>query len=63
MFGSLLQQDVPDIFSSTVEVDESYIGEQWENQISNERSKGAKQHGRGTTKTPVFCILCQGEKV
>ena len=56
------QQDVPDVFSGTVEVDETYIGGQWKNKRLNERSKGAKR-GRGTTKTPVFGILCRGGKV
>ena len=56
------QQDVPDVFSGTVEVDETYIDGQWKNKRLNERSKGAKR-GRGTTKTPVFGILCRGGKV
>ena len=56
------QQDVPDVFSGTVEMDETYIGGQWKNKRLNERSKGAKR-GRGTTKTPVYGILCQGGKV
>ena len=56
------QQDVPDVFSGTVEVDETYIGGQWKNRRLNERSKVAKR-GRGTTKTPVYGILCRGGKV
>lgn len=55
------QTDIPEIFSGTVEVDETYIGGQWKNKRLKERSKGAKR-GRGTTKTPVFGILCRGEK-
>lgn len=56
------QQDIPEVFSGTVEVDETYIGGQWKNKRLKERSKGAKR-GRGTTKTPVFGILCRGGKV
>ena len=43
-------------------MDETYIGGQWKNKRLNEQSKGAKR-GRGTTKTPVFGILCRGGKV
>ena len=43
-------------------MDETYIGGQWKNKRLNERSKGAKR-GRGTTKTPVFGILCRAGKV
>ena len=56
------QQDVPAVFSGTVEVDETYIGGQWKNKRFRERSKGANR-GRGTTKTPVFGMLCRCGKV
>ena len=57
-----LQKDIPEVFSGIVEVDETYIGGQWKNKRKQERSLGAKR-GRGTSKTPVFGILCRGGKV
>ena len=56
------QQDIPDVFSGTVEVDETYIGGQWKNKRQSAKADGSK-HGRGTSKTPVFGILCWGGKV
>jgi len=45
-----------------VEVDETYLGGQWKNKRRAQRTGKAKR-GRGTQKTPVFGILCRGEKV
>ena len=56
------QQDIPDVFSGTVEVDETYIGGQWKNKRQGAKADGSKR-GRGTSKTPVFGILCWGGKV
>ena len=56
------QQDIPDVFSGTVEVDETYIGGQWKNKRQSAKAGGSKR-GRGTSKTPVFGILCWGGKV
>jgi len=50
--------DVPDIFSGTVEVDETYMGGQWKNKKKKERVKGTKR-GRGTKKQPVFGIYAR----
>ena len=50
--------DVPDIFSGTVEVDETYMGGQWKNKKKKERAKGTKR-GRGTKKQPVFGIYAR----
>jgi len=54
--------DVPDIFSGTVEVDETYIGGQWKNKRKSVRDQGTKR-GRGTKKQPVFGILCRNGTV
>jgi len=51
-------KDVPDIFSGTVEVDETYLGGQWKNKRKTVRDVGTKR-GRGTKKQPVFGILCR----
>ena len=55
-------KDVPEIFSGTIEVDETYIGGQWKNKRTNQKKTKAKR-GRGTSKMPVFGILCRGGKV
>ncbi len=56
------QKNVPEVFSGTVEVDETYIGGQWKNKRHFAKAGGSKR-GRGTSKTPVFGILCRGGKV
>lgn len=57
-----LTKDVPEIFSGTVEVDETYLGGQWKNKRKFLRDQGSKR-GRGTTKQPVFGILCRDGSV
>ena len=57
-----MSKDVPEVFSGTVEVDETYIGGQWKNKRKRDKKIQAKR-GRGTLKTPVFGILCRGGKV
>ncbi len=57
-----LLRDVPDIFTGTVEVDETYLGGQWRNKRKVIRDQGTKR-GRGTKKQPVFGILCRNGKV
>ena len=54
----VLAKDVPEIFSGTVEVDETYVGGQWKNKRKSIRDHGTKR-GRGTKKQPVFGILCR----
>ncbi len=57
-----LTKDVPEIFSGTVEVDETYLGGQWKNKRKTIRDMGTKC-GRGTKKQPVFGILCRNGTV
>jgi hypothetical protein len=57
-----LTQDVPDIFSGTVEVDETYLGGQWKNKRKTIREAGTKR-GRDIKKQPVFGILCRNGTV
>lgn len=52
----------PEVFAGTIEVDETYVGGQRRNQRKAQRAVPSK-HGRGTTKTPVFGILCREGKV
>lgn len=54
--------DVPEIFSGTVEVDETYVGGQWKNKRKSIRDYGTKR-GRGPKKQPVFGILCRNGQV
>jgi len=58
----VMTQDVPEIFSGTVEVDETYLGGQWKNKRKTIRDKGTKR-GRATEKQPVFGILCRNGTV
>jgi transposase len=57
-----MAQDVPPVFSGTVEIDETYLGGAWRNKRRGERAQGTKR-GRGTTKQAVFGILCRGGQV
>lgn len=52
----------PEVFAGTIEVDETYVGGQRRNQRKAKRAVPSK-HGRGTSKTPVFGILCREGKV
>jgi transposase len=53
---------IPPVFQGTVEVDETYVGGAWKNKRRSQRRGGTKR-GRGTSKTPVFGILCRGGQV
>jgi len=61
--------DIPDIFSGTVEVDETYLGGQKKNKSKSQLRKEKEIFGKeskrgfGTTKQPVFGILCRSGKV
>lgn len=48
----------PEVFAGTIEVDETYVGGHRRNQRKAQRAVPSK-HGRGTSKTPVFGILCR----
>ena len=58
----VLAKDIPDIFSGTVEVDETYLGGARKNKRKVVRDTGTKR-GRGTSKQPVFGILCRNGHV
>lgn len=65
-----MQKDIPkEVFSGTVEVDETYLGGQKKNKRKSQLKKEKKIFGReskrgfGTTKQPVFGILCRSGKV
>jgi transposase len=57
-----LTKDIPEIFSGTVEVDETFLGGQWKNKRRSVRDQGSKR-GQGTKKQPVFGILCRNGTV
>jgi transposase-like protein len=65
----VITKDVPDIFTETVEVDETYLGGQKKNKNKKQLKKEIEQfdkeskRGFGTTKQPVFGILCRSGKV
>jgi transposase len=50
--------EVPPIFRGEVEIDETYLGGAWKNKRRSQRERG-----RGTSKAPVFGILCRGSQV
>ena len=57
-----LAMDVPEVFSGTVEVDETYLGGTWKNKRKVMRDSGTRR-GRGTSKQPIFGILCRNGQV
>lgn len=65
----VMTKDVPDVFEGTVEVDETYLGGQKKNKNKNQLRKEREIFGKeskrgwGTTKQPVFGILCRSGKV
>ena len=66
----LMYKDVPQrVFAGIVEVDETYLGGQKKNkskrQLTKEKLLFGKEskRGKGTTKQPVFGILCRNGKV
>jgi transposase len=69
LIREVMVKDVPDVFEGIVEVDETYLGGQKRNksksQLRKEREVFGKEskRGKGTTKQPVFGILCRSGKV
>jgi transposase-like protein len=64
----LMIRDIPKVFEGIVEVDETYLGAQKKNkrksQLLKEKLEGKEsKRGFGTTKQPVFGILCRSGKV
>lgn len=65
----VMVKDVPDVFEGTVEVDETYLGGQKKNKNKNQLRREKEIFGKeskrgwGTTKQPVFGILCRSGKV
>jgi len=60
----VMVQDVPGVFSGTVEVDETYLGGQKKNKRKSQLKKESEsKRGFGTTKQPVFGILTRQGKV
>jgi hypothetical protein len=57
-----LMKDVSEIFTGTVDVDETYLGGQGKNKRRLIRDQGSKR-GRGTKKQSVFGILCRNGTV
>lgn len=59
-----MTRDVPEVFEGIVEVDETYLGGQWKNKrLSVKKRQRQSKKGRGTTKQPVFGILCRSGQV
>lgn len=65
----VMLKDIPKVFEGVVEVDETYLGGQKKNknkkQLRKEREIAGKdsKRGFGTTKQPVFGILCRSGQV
>jgi len=64
----LMAKDIPEVFEGIVEVDETYLGAQKKNKrksvLLKEKFEGKEsKRGFGTTKQPVFGILCRNGKV
>ena len=53
-----LVKDVPEFFSGTVEVNETYVGGHWKNERTSIRDQKTKRVS-GSKKQPVFRILCR----
>ena len=68
LIRSACLRDIPEQFCGIVEVDETYLGGQKRNKSKSQLKKeeiayGESRRGFGTTKQPVFGILCRNGKV
>lgn len=66
----VMSNDIPEVFSGTVEVDETYLGAKMKNRrlkellkIKARFPKQKKLSGHATIKQPIFGILCRSGKV
>ena len=59
----VMTKDVPKVFSGIVEVDETYLGGKWINKRKYVKMRSKSKRGRGTSKQPVFGILCRSGQV
>ncbi len=63
-----MAKDIPPVFSGTVEVDETYLGDQKKNKrksvlLREKEENQESKRGFGTKKQPVFGILARSGKV
>jgi len=59
-----MTKEIPEVFSGTVEVDETYMGGQWKNKrLRTKRTEPESKRGKGTTKQAIFGILCRKSEV
>jgi len=64
LFRMEMTKDIPEAFEGIVEVDETYLGGQWKNKrLSVKKQQEQSKRGRGTTKQPIFGILCRNGTV
>lgn len=64
LFRIEMTKDIPEVFEGIVEVDETYLGGQWKNKrLSVKKQQEQSKRGRGTTKQPIFGILCRNGTV
>jgi len=54
---------IPKAFEGIVEVDETYLGGKWINKRKHVKLRQKSKRGRGTSKQPVFGILCRSGQV
>lgn len=58
-----MTKNFPEAFEGIVEVDETYVGGKWINKRKSVKLKRKSKRGRGTSKQPVFGILCRNGQV
>lgn len=68
LIRQVMAKDIPEEFEGIVEVDETYLGGQRKNKSKSQLKReelifGQSKRGFGTTKQPVFGILCRSGKV